>query len=195
MPPTLETESGKPVDVTPVDAAAVDARFDRAMNDDGPDEQAPPKRTRRAPAADGEAAPRRARQPKEEKSRTVANPVATLGADARREGVKGLVQVAAVIPLAAYKATSQDAYLADAKTIALNADEIADACVKTADADPRFAAVLDRVCSAGPYAALIAVAFKVGSQIARNHKPTLALPGTVDPMELLTQPETAAEAA
>lgn len=195
MPPTLETESGKPVDVTPVDAAAVDARFDRAMNDDGPDEQAPPKRTRRAAAADGDAAPRRGRPPKEEKSRTVAKPAVTLDGDARRTGVKGLVQVAAVVPLAAYKATSQDAYLADAKTIALNADEIADACVATADADPRFAAVLDRVCSAGPYAALIAVAFKVGSQIARNHKPALALPGTVDPMELLTQPETAAEAA
>ena len=41
------------------------------------------------------------------------------------------------------------------------------------------------MCAAGPYAALISVAVSVGTQCARNHKPSLKLPGTVDPAELL----------
>jgi hypothetical protein len=69
--PTLETTDGKPVDVTPVDSEKINSDFGRAMNDDGPDTQAPPVRRRRAPAAEDEPAPkRRGRPPKEEKART-----------------------------------------------------------------------------------------------------------------------------
>ena len=103
----------------------------------------------------------------------------------RAQGVKGFAQIGAGIALMFGKATGKDAYKADAVTIASAADEIADAAVQIANADPKFAAALDKVCAAGPYAALITVAVGVGSQCARNHKPSLKLPGTVDPAELL----------
>jgi hypothetical protein len=72
--PTLETPDGKPVDVTPVDPDEVNRRFEAAMNDDGPDAQAPPKRQLRI-VPDGDAPkPRRGRQPRAEKSRTADQP-------------------------------------------------------------------------------------------------------------------------
>ena len=183
--PSLETPDGKPVDVTPVDTDAVNRRFDLAMNDDGLDEQVPPKRTPK-PAADPEAPkPKRGRPPKAEQARTVARAGAALDDGQRAQGVKGLAQLGAGVALMFGKATGKDAYTADAVTIASAADQIADACVQTARADARFAAALDRVCSAGPYAALITTGVALVSQIARNHKPGLMIPGTVDPAEML----------
>lgn len=185
--PTLETADGKPVDVTPADPDAVNAAFDAAMNDDGPDEQAPPKRQPK-PAAEAPK-PKRGRPVKAEQARTTAKAGTALDDGQRAQGVKGLVQLGAGVALMLGKATGKDAFTADAVTIASAADEIADACVQTAKADARFAAALDRVCSAGPYAALITVGVGVVSQIARNHKPGLMIPGTVDPAELLKAQE------
>ena len=195
--PTLETTDGKPVDVTPIDAAEVNAEFARAMADDGPDTQAPPKRTPKPAPAEGEAPkPRRGRPPKAEQPRVTAKAGTALDNGQRASGVKGLVQITAGVALMLGKATKKDAFTADAVTIASAADEIADACVQTAMADARFAAALDKVCSAGPYAALITVGVGVVSQVARNHKPALKLPGTVDPAELLAaQAGAEAEAA
>lgn len=188
--PTLETTDGKPVEVIPVDADAVNAQFNAAMNDDGPDEQAPPKRQPKAQEP-AQSKPRTARQPKAEKARTTSAKAATAFDDGQRaNSVKGLVQVAAGGSLMASKmsgkdARKADAWKADAVTLASSAEQIADACVQTAKADAKFAAALDKVCSAGPYAALISVMVGVGSQIARNHKPDLKIPGTVDPAELI----------
>lgn len=78
--PTLTTESGKPVDVTPVDADAVNAAFRDAMDSDGPEESAPPRRQPRAAAEDAPK-PRRGRQPKAEKSRTTEKPAAAVKDD------------------------------------------------------------------------------------------------------------------
>jgi hypothetical protein len=181
--PTLETVDGQPVAVDP---EAVNREFSRAMSSDpGPAEQAPPKRPVAEPEADQ---PKRkpGRPPKHEQARTVTRPTITVLTDGERaNGVKGLAQVGAGITLLFAKATGKDAFKADAVTIASSAGEIADACVQTAKADPKFAAALDKVCAAGPYAALISVMVGVGSQIARNHKPDLKIPGTVDPAELL----------
>lgn len=184
--PTLETANGRPVEVTPPDAEATNREFSRVMANDGPDaEQAPPKRQPK-PAADPDAPkPRRGRPPKSEQARTTATPGPALNDGQRAQGVKGLAQLAAGLTLMAAKATGNAAFQADAVTIASNAEQIADACVQTAKADAKFAAALDKVCSAGPYAALISVAVGVGSQIARNHKPSLSIPGTVDPAELM----------
>lgn len=192
MAPTLETTDGTPVDVTPVDPESVNAAFQAAMLDDGPDEQALPKRQRRTPAADADGdapKPRRGRPAKEDRSRTTAKAPVVLDDAARREGVKGFAQIGAALALGVAKATGNAAWLADAVTIESAAGDIADACAKTAAADPRFAAALDRVCNVGPYAALITVGFQVGSQLARNHRPQLTLPGTVHPDELLKQLE------
>jgi hypothetical protein len=185
MPPTLETADGRPVEVAPPDTDAVNREFSRAMAVAGADEQAPPKR--RPDPAPGPDAPRRkpGRPPKAEQARTTATATAALSDGQRAQGVKGLAQLGAGLALMFGKATGKDAYKADAVTIASSADEIADACVQTAKADAKFAAALDKVCSAGPYAALITVGVGVGSQCARNHKPALKLPGTVDPAELL----------
>ena len=127
----------------------------------------------------------RGRPPKAEQARTTAKAGTVLDDSQRAQGVKGLAQVGAGIALLFGKATGKDAFKADAVTIASAAGEIADACVQTAKADPKFAAALDKVCAAGPYAALISVAVGVGSQCARNHKPDLKIPGTVDPADLL----------
>ena len=181
--PTLETVDGKAVAIDP---EQVNQEFARAMASNGPEaEQAPPKRAPK-PEADPDAPkPKRGRPPKSEQARTTARPSTVLDDGQRAQGVKGLAQVGAGIALMLGKATGKDAFKADAVTIASAADEIADACVQTAKADPKFAAALDKVCAAGPYAALISVAVGIGSQIARNHKPDLRIPGTVDPAELL----------
>jgi hypothetical protein len=188
--PVLETPDGRPVDVTPVDADAVNAQFAAAMNDDGPDEQAPPKRQPKASDPGAIAAPKPKRTPKAEQARTTTAEAATALDDGQRaSGIKGLAQIGAGVTLLLSKATKDraksDAFKADAITIASSAEEIADACVQTARADPKFAAALDKVCNVGPYAALVSVMVGVGSQIARNHKPDLKIPGTTDPAELL----------
>lgn len=182
MPPTLETADGQPVDVTPIDRAAVNASFSQAMNDDGPDDKAPPKRQPRQPAEDK---PTRARTVKADKARATAKPAVTLDDAQRATGVQGLAQLGAGVAAMAAKASGSSALLADSLTIVNAAPAVADACVQVAKNDPRFAAVLDRVCSTGPYGALITVAFGVGMQLARNHKPGLSLPGTVHPDQVL----------
>lgn len=182
MAPTLETANGKPVEVAPVDPDAVKAAMNAAMADDGPDEQAPPKRAPK-PAEDKP----RGRAAKGEKSRTTAKVTTSLSDAQRAAGVQGFAQLGAGLVLMAGRATGNVAYAADAATIAGAAPAIADACVQVAKNDARFAAALDKVCSSGPYAALISVGVSVGMQCMRNHKPALALPGTVHPDELLRE--------
>ena len=188
--PTLETTGGQPVAIDP---DAVNQQFAASMAaDTGPAEQAPP---RRQPVAEGTVVKPKRGRPKEEKARTTARPGTVLDDGQRAQGVKGLAQIGAGIMLLAGKATGKDAFKADAVTIASAADQIADACVQTAKADQRFAAALDKVCSAGPYAAMITVGVGVASQIARNHKPSLNIPGTVSPAELLKAQDDAEEKA
>lgn len=175
-----------------LDKDAADREFERAMvtpSDGGlPQRQA-------LPADDPK--PRRGRKPKAEQPRVTAAAAAAgpLGNADRRKGVKAVVQVGAAIPLVLARATGKDAYKADAVTIANSADDIAGACADAADADPRFAAALDRVCQAGPYGALITVAFGVAGQLVRNHRPGLEIPGTVHPDKLLAGPEPEQQAA
>ncbi len=192
--PTLETVDGQAVAVDPEQD---NREFSRAMaSDPGPAEQAPPKRETSKPEfrSDDAPKPKRGRPPKAEQARTTAKPGVVLDDGQRAQGVKGIAQLGAGIALLFGKATGKDAFKADAVTIVSSADEIADACVQTAKADPKFAAALDKVCAAGPYAALISVAVGVGSQVARNHKPYLKILGTVDPAELLKAQDEAEKA-
>lgn len=186
----LKTPEGKAVDLDAVKADANSA-FDAAMAGEAPEVPAPPKVTR-TPKDD--ARPRTRRVPsKDEKPRTTAK-TPLLSDEQRAQGVAGLVQVGAGLCLVAKKATGKDAFQADAVTLASNAEQIADACVQTAKNDARFAAALDRVMAVGPYAALVSVMVGVGSQIVRNHRPSLSLPGTVDPAKLIkAQDEAAAQ--
>ena len=182
----LETAAGEPVDLAPADAGAINREFSAALADPGPAESAPPRRPEdQAPA--GPPKRGRGRPRKEDRPRTDDAPPAAAPLDdqTRAQGVKGLAQLGAALVMLAGKATGKDAYQADAVVIVSSADELAGACVQVAHADPKFAARLDKVCSAGPYGALIVVGVGMASQIARNHKPALVIPGTTDPAELL----------
>jgi hypothetical protein len=99
--PTLETTDGTPVDVTPTDTEAVNAKFRAAMDSDGPAEQAPPKRRRAAAPEDGDAPkPRRTRQPKAEQARTAeATPVKDDYTKDAQSFVGNVWAVSAAIPI------------------------------------------------------------------------------------------------
>jgi hypothetical protein len=175
--PTLETLDGQPVELdTPELAAGGDA------------DQAPPPRPAGPPAPPTVPTPRRRGRPprKPADQARVAPPAPpALDDEARAAGVKGLMQIGAGLTLLAGRATGKDAFKADAVAIASVADDTAAACVQIAKTDPKFAAALDKVCSVGPYGALITIAAGLGAQIARNHKPGRSIPGTVHPDELL----------
>lgn len=57
----------------------------------------------------------------------------------------------------------------DAVAVTDHAPRIADAVQVTADNDPKFAAAMDRILSAGPYAALISAVVPMAVQILHNH--------------------------
>jgi hypothetical protein len=177
MPPTLETLDGQTVETELPELAA-----------GGDADQAPPPRPAGPPAPPPTAptAPRRrGRPPRAEQARVTKATSPALDDEARAAGVRGVMQIGAGITLLAAKATGKDAFKADAVAIASVADDTSAACVQIAKTDPKFAAALDKVCSVGPYGALITIAAGLGAQIARNHKPDRKLPGTVHPDELL----------
>lgn len=169
MPEGLLTSDGKPLDVE-----NIDQEFARAMasapSDDIP---APPRLQPEEPKA-------RARRTTHDKPRTTtraprakaddkARPASAELNKQRAEGVKGLVQLSAGMCLVADQRVKGDSFKADALTLSSSAESLADACVQTAIANPRFGALLDRVTNVGPYAALITVSLSVGAQLARNH--------------------------
>lgn len=57
----------------------------------------------------------------------------------------------------------------DAVAVMDHAPNIAEAVQVTADNDPKFAAAMDRILSAGPYAALISATVPMVMQILHNH--------------------------
>ena len=180
----LQTADGEKVEAS---RAGINADFDAAMNDDTQATAAPPRKER--PASAAASTPKR-RQPRDAaKPRTSPRAAcATLTDEQRHQGAKGLAQVTAGVAMIAAKATGNMAFAADAVTIAESGDALACACVETAKASPAFAAALDKVCAACLYVALIGVGVSIVSQLARNHRPSLAIPGTVDPGQLLAPP-------
>lgn len=133
------------------------------------------RRTRIAPAPQRRAAPRA-------KSSSKAGPD-------YRPGIKGLLQlVAAPLMLAGLK---NPACALDAAAVTLHADPLADALQETAEQQPQFAAVLDKVLSVGPYGALLAAVLPLAVQITANHQllpPEVAgAMGALPPEELMAQ--------
>lgn len=184
--PELLTPDGEEIEAA---RAQINADFAAVMNDDSPGPAAPPRRQRSAVADGKPGRARGAKPPRDDRARSAARPAAASLSDAQRlEGAKGIAQVTAFAALTAAKATGNPAFAADAATIAVHGEALASACVETARTSPAFAAALDKVCAAGPYAALIGVGVTITAQLARNHKPDLVIPGTVDPRELLQAP-------
>lgn len=193
MPEGIVTPEGQPVAVDPAAADTTERDFAKAMSDPDPgQEKAPPRRAERKPAASpaGEKA-RVTRGPgRPPKAAGKAGEAKTgLSHEARKAGIQGVVQLGAGLCLLAERGTGQKAYKADAITLASSAGDLGEAIAATCDADERFARVVDKVCAAGPYSALISAVFSVGSQIARNHG--AAVPGTHDPDELIAMAEAA----
>jgi hypothetical protein len=62
------------------------------------------------------------------------------------------------------------AALADAATLTVYADPVADGFQQVAETDARVAAVLDRVMQVGPYAAIIAPLIGLVTQLGVNHR-------------------------
>jgi hypothetical protein len=185
----IETPEGVSLDL---DAAAkADQDFARAMSTPpDSDQKAPPKRADKAArASDAADKPRVARSPGRPSKAAAAAP--GLSHEDRAKGMAGFTQLGAGLLALAGRAKQSVALKADAITVASNADEIGKAVADTADQDERFAAVVDKLCSAGPYAALISVMVGVGSQCARNHG--LDIPGTVPPEKLLEMAEAQTE--
>jgi hypothetical protein len=172
MPEGLQTIDGEAI---AIDTEAVDRQFAQAMSAPADEPAAPPKRQERPQTEGHSSPPRRGRPPKAERSRVAAakeGPKGSPQTDAQRaEGVKGLVQLGAGLCLLMDSRTPDEdiSWRADAVTLASSADALSAAVVETAKHNSSFAAALDKVTSAGPYAALVSVTLSIGAQIARNH--------------------------
>jgi hypothetical protein len=103
-----------------------------------------------------------------------------------KDGLLGYNQMAAAVLLVVSKRTAKEAYLADAAALAVHGPALAEASVDLAAKDPRLAAVLDKVCKAGPYGALVTASVGLGAQLAVNHgRMTAGSFGTADPADLI----------
>ena len=193
MPEGIVTPDGKPVDVDITAAEKTEQAFARAMSEPPGDDKAPPRRSERASApgapAEGARVKRGPGRPRKDATEAPKAKIAGLSHEARKIGIQGIVQLAAGGCLLAERATGQKAFRADAVTLASSADELSEAVAATCDADEKFARVVDKICAAGPYSALISAVFSVGSQIARNHG--ASVPGTHDPEDLIAMAEAA----
>lgn len=195
MPEGLITSDGKPVNL--------DQEFARAMAQ--PDSQEPT--AQKPPRKDGsdnvQTTPRKPRTrrdaPRVEKPAPKPKP-STLSPEAlakqRSDGIKGVVQMSAVVPLMMYQRTGNKAFMADTVTLTRNADALADACVQTAAVSPTFAKLLDQVTNVGPYAALVGVTVSITAQLAANHGVAIGRAlGASDPADLIAEFEAENEKA
>lgn len=102
-----------------------------------------------------------------------------------RAGALALLQLPAVALTVASKFKPKLAL--DAAAVTLHAPNLAEAAAMTAQADERFAAILDKALSIGPYGALLGAALGLGMQIAANHGAVPVVPemGILSPEELI----------
>lgn len=107
------------------------------------------------------------------------------GAPDYRAGAMALLQLPAVVLSVASK--FKPTLALDAAAVTLHAPNLAEAAALTAQNDERFAAILDKALSIGPYGALLGAAVGLGLQIAANHGavPVVAEMGILSPEELV----------
>lgn len=143
-----------PADATPAGESAPYGR--RA---DGSPRAKPGRKPKRAPAA-----------PRPPSSRPASRPAARSKPKTPdfRPGIVGFFQLLATPFLIAGQMGNSLA-LADAAAIRVHAPAIADGMQTTAENDERFAAVLERVLAAGPWAAVITPVLGLGLQLGANH--------------------------
>jgi hypothetical protein len=202
--PTLTTTDGKPVDVTPVDPDAVAAQMQAALNDDGPDEQAPPRR-QPAPAEAEKPKARRGRTPKAEQSRTADKAAETAptppspAVTAKRvSSAEETFKLAGTCLLLVGKVAHMPSFLADGYVVNANAAPLAEKLALVAAVEPQIAKWLDKAPSekVTAWMGLASVTAGLGLQAAANHK--IIKPGamgTTDPAEVIRANEEAIAAA
>jgi hypothetical protein len=153
----------------------------------GHEPSAPPARDPEAPygrRADGTpkakpGAKRRASEAEAPRTGPIPGPALAPTRQAREKALGGLLQVAAMPCLAV------PSLRADAGALSIHGPGIVSAAAEAAEADPRFAALVDRLTVIGPYGALVAATVPLAAQLIRNHF-ALPIPGTEDPAELRT---------
>lgn len=164
----------KQADIMDLDDGSEDLRELLDLVKETPETKEPPQDL---PKRDKAEAPKRPRGRPRTDAAQKATPKPTpkvsagLSRNARVQGIQGMVQLGAAgcVILGKVSPAHEVAFQADAITLASSADQIAEAIADTCAADERFARVVDRVSTVGPYGALIQVMFSVGMQIARNH--------------------------
>jgi hypothetical protein len=170
--PTLETPAGKPIDVTPAVADQINRDFNAAMNDDGPQESAPPRR-RPDPAGDAESPKRRrGRPPKSEQARTAPAAAAPVKDDYTADAQSSVGTVWAVT--AGISFTQPYALVIEA-----NSDQLVAALAEGAKHNATIRRFVSSGGSSGWVLSLASVSLTMGVQA----------------MELMRDPELRAEAA
>jgi hypothetical protein len=86
-----------------------------------------------------------------------------------RPGVKGILQIPTGVLTGMGLASKNDMFLADAYTIGMYTDGIAEALNDLAQDNHQIAGVLDRALAAGPYSALIMAVLPMMAQLGVNH--------------------------
>lgn len=122
--------------------------------------------------------------PRKPAAKKTAKPAAG-GAPDYYAGAMALLQVPAVVLTMASK--FKPALALDAAAVTLHAPTLASAAHATAQTDERFAALMEKALSIGPYGALLGAAVGLGVQIAANHGAIPVVPemGILSPDELI----------
>lgn len=114
----------------------------------------------------------------------------------RAEGVQGVVQIAAAGTLMLHQRTGKDSWKADTLTLTTYAEPLGQAVADTCESNSSFAALVDKVTSAGPYAALVSVGIGLGAQLMANHGMGIGRAlGAADPADVIAQFEREQEVA
>ena len=206
MPEGLSTPDGSPVAAP--SAAETEQAFARAMSTEPRDAPGtvpatgPPGPPRRDPDApfgrtkDGVpkkgpgGRPTQHDKPRVETSAKLPEVGSAPTSEARRktwvDGITGFAQIGAAACLMAHQRTGDIAWQADALTIAGNAQPLAEAVAGVAEQNDQMGRLLDKICAAGPYTALVSVGVGLAAQIASNHgvKQAQAM-GAVSPQDLV----------
>lgn len=144
-------------------------------------------------------------RPQEARTRSVRRPARGPGRTARKpppksrtakapttnpeEAIRGLLQIPATAVVMVGQRAGSVALVADGATVLVHGPAFASALAEVAENDPRVMAILEKLVSFGPYAALTTAVVIMGAQFARNHEagpaPILEGFGAVPPHQII----------
>ena len=122
----------------------------------------PRRRSTRRPAAGREKRP-------SERLRTASKRKTAVEIPGPAETVKGLLQIPATAVVMVGQRNGSVPLVADGATVIVHGETFANAIEEWAKADPRVAAILERLVAFGPASAVVMALVIMGAQFARNH--------------------------